>query len=290
MKVDVCMWAKNGEKFLPSVLRRIDKIMLGDINQKIFVDDRSVDRSREIAKFFGWKVYHNQEGWISGGTKEALRHVETEFFVSVEQDVLLAKNWWTTIQKYMTDRKVAVAQGIYLSTTPMYRTYEEYRMKKVNQLPSEKRSQLCYCIGNNIYRTEVVKRLGFVDDTVAMSPFYEKIVNNGYKWITDTGLVSDHIRTSLFDAINHNTRFYSMTKIHTFLDDISLLRLLAGIPASIKFIRSRNAFVFLVSLLMKISYIRAYMNRRKSTRTDARAIGEAMNTRLTSRPVVKGAL
>jgi len=270
MEVDVCMWAKNGEKFLPRVLKRIDEIMLENINQKIFVDDSSVDRSREIAKSFGWEVYHNQEGWISGGTKEALRHVETEFFVSVEQDVLLAKDWWNTIQDYMKDKKVAVAQGIYLSTTPMYREYERYNIERVNQLSFQERSKNCYGIGNNIYRTKIVKRLGFVDDIVAMGPFFERIVNNGYKWITDTALVSDHLRTSLFDDINHNTRFYSMTKIHTFLDDISLLRLLAGIPASIRFIRSRNAFVFLVSLLMKMSYIDAYMNRRKSGRTFTR--------------------
>jgi len=64
MLVDVCMWAKNGERFLPIVLKRIDDVIGRDVNQKIFVDDSSTDRSVEIAKSFGWKVYPNIKGYI----------------------------------------------------------------------------------------------------------------------------------------------------------------------------------------------------------------------------------
>ena len=264
MKVDVCMWAKNGEKFLPKVLKRIDDVIGGDINQKIFVDDSSVDGSIEIAESFGWKVYPNREGWISGGTKEALRHVETEFFVSVEQDVLLAKNWWETVQKYVEDERVAVAQGVYLSTTATIRAYETHHIqKKVNELPFEERSRFCFGIGNNLYRTKIVKELGFVDDPVTMGSFYERIVNNGYKWITDTALISDNLHISLFDDINHNTRFYAMTEMDTFLDHISIIRLLVSPVFATKLIRSGNAFVFLSAFLLRMSLIPAYIYRRQ---------------------------
>jgi len=265
MKVDLCMWAKNGALFLPHVLKRIDEVIPGEcVNQKIFVDDSSVDDSVRIAKCFNWDVYPNHEGWISGGTKEALSHVETEFFVSIEQDVLLAKNWWPTILKYMEDKKVAVAQGIRFSTNAAYRAFEKYNLKKVNELSFEERSRLYFSIDNNVYRTKIIKQLGFSDDPVSMIPFYEKIVSNGYKWITDTNLVSDHFRTSFFNDINHTIRLYTMTKMDTFLDHISLLRLLLGLPFSLKFIRSRNAFVFLTSTLLRFSYIPIYFHRRKN--------------------------
>jgi glycosyltransferase involved in cell wall biosynthesis len=88
------MWAKNGERFLPLVLSRISQVIPDEnVNQKIFVDDHSTDRSREIASEFNWIVYPNLKGGIPNGANEALRHVTSEFFVSIEQDIILAKDW-----------------------------------------------------------------------------------------------------------------------------------------------------------------------------------------------------
>lgn len=259
MLVDVCVWAKNGERFLPIVLKRIDDVIGRDINQKIFVDDSSTDRSVEIAESFGWTVYPNREGWICGGKKEALRHVETEFFVSVEQDLLLARNWWATIQKYMEDKNVAVAQGIRFSTNPIFHASEEYAFKNINRP--------YFSTDNNLYRTKIIKQLGFSDDIVAMAPFYWKVVNSGYKWIVDTNLISDHLRTSLLDDIRHRQRFYATTKIDTFVHHTSMFQLLLSLLFSLKFIRTRNAFVFLTQTLVRYSNILAYVTARGQNET-----------------------
>ena len=44
MKVDLCMWTKNGAKTLPIVLERINKVIPKEqVGEKYIVDDRSRD-------------------------------------------------------------------------------------------------------------------------------------------------------------------------------------------------------------------------------------------------------
>lgn len=110
LKVDLAMWIKNGEQFLREVLKSIEQaIPEENINQRIIVDDHSEDQTVRIAKDFNWQVYPNPAYGISSGANEALRHVQTEFFVSLEQDVMLNKDWWTKMSAYLTNPNVAVA-------------------------------------------------------------------------------------------------------------------------------------------------------------------------------------
>jgi len=255
MKVDVCMWAKNGEKFLPTVLPRIEREIGNDINQRIFVDDNSTDNSCKIASQFEWDIYHNQEGWINGGCKEALKHVETKHFVSVEQDVILCKGWWKRIQELISFKDVVVAQGIYLSTNPITRAWENYNVNRGLEF---------HGIGNNIYNTSFVREIGFVDYPLAMTPFYNRVKQSAYRWLIDSNLVSDHLRFSVFDDLSHSIRFYSQTKLETSLDERSLPITLGRILFSFKQLRTKNAFVFLYDLLLRCSYVPARLNRFKS--------------------------
>jgi hypothetical protein len=58
-KYDLVLWAKNGESTLPEVLRRSSDVIPHELmSHRILVDDHSVDRSKDIAKDFGWTVYH----------------------------------------------------------------------------------------------------------------------------------------------------------------------------------------------------------------------------------------
>jgi glycosyltransferase involved in cell wall biosynthesis len=89
------MWTFNGEKTLPAVLSRINQVVPKDrVNQKFIVDDRSKDNTVAIAKQLGWNVVRNEGKGISDGANTALKHVETEYFCSFEQDIILAPQWW----------------------------------------------------------------------------------------------------------------------------------------------------------------------------------------------------
>jgi hypothetical protein len=233
MKVDLCTWTKNGSKTLVPVLKRIDSVIpREEVGAKIAVDDSSVDDTVKILKDFNWKVYPNRSGFINGGTAEALRHVRSKFFVSFEQDVLLGRNWWDIVPKNMDDETVAVAQGVEISTNKAERGIDKYHIKKLRKMPLENRSMLWKTIGNNIYRSEIIKRLGFVDDSTHMTPFYRKITANGFKWITDIDAVSTHLHGNIFDAVRHTVTLYGLTQEDTYLDRMSTSRYLAGLAFS----------------------------------------------------------
>src|SRR4030042_3073482 len=108
------MWSKNGEEYLPRVLTRIDKVIPTEsIHKRIFVDDYSMDNTIRIAKDFNWHVYLNPKGGISSGANEALKYVESDCFISVEQDVILSEDWWLKVPA-MLKGNVVIASGVRL--------------------------------------------------------------------------------------------------------------------------------------------------------------------------------
>jgi glycosyltransferase involved in cell wall biosynthesis len=196
------MWAKNGERFLPAVLKRIDAVIpRKNVGQKIFVDDSSTDNSVELAKKFGWTVYPNKLGGISGGFNEVLKYVETEFFVSVEQDVLLSTEWFNVISKIVENKDVAVAQGIRVPSHPVLRAIYEDKLK------NEFVGKVLTSLDNNIWRTDVIREIGGipVDKKFrADRDIYPKVLSHGYKWIVCHDAVSIHIREGIRKSLRHH--------------------------------------------------------------------------------------
>ncbi|MCW4024611.1 MAG: glycosyltransferase family 2 protein [Candidatus Bathyarchaeota archaeon] len=200
--VDIVMWTKNGAAYLPTVLAQIDRVIPRErICHKIMVDDHSTDGTPEIAKRFGWTVYPNPKSGISSGANEALSHVDQEFFVSVEQDVVLTREWWTKISKHLDDPNVACAQGIRIPTNPVLRLLDQW------QYGDPAKRSLLVSMDNNLFRTKVVRSVGgFPDicklctDTVLMKFIQTK---TPYRWVIDTEVVSDHIRSNFRGAVEH---------------------------------------------------------------------------------------
>jgi len=269
MKVDLCTWTKNGAKTLLPVLERVEEVIPHEeVGKKIAADDSSTDNTVEILKEFNWEVYPNYEGFINGGTNEALKHVETEFFISIEQDVLLSPKWWDVIPGHMKDERVAVAQGIELSTNKAERALQKLKVKRLRQIPFEERSKMWFSIGNNIYRTGIIKKLGFVDDPVSMGPFCKRIISHGFKWITDINMVSTHLHGNLFDTIWHTVKFYDLTRQRTDIDNMGLLRYIAGLVASplkgfMLSITSKEPTVQFFYSLRRLALTPTYFRRRQ---------------------------
>jgi GT2 family glycosyltransferase len=191
MKADLVMWAKNGASTLPLVLKRADEVLPSEvIRKRIFVDDHSVDESREIAREFGWTVYPNEKGGVGCGANTALHHVECEYFISLEQDVVLTKNWFEKIPKHLEKENVAVAHGWRLPDHPV--------LKKLDEFAFEKSNFTLNTIDNTIYKTKIVKSLGgFPEDIrygAADTYLRLRIENGGWKWIIDPSVISVHLR------------------------------------------------------------------------------------------------
>jgi glycosyltransferase involved in cell wall biosynthesis len=199
------MWAMNGERFLPLVLRRVeDAIPKEFVHKRILVDDHSTDDTARIARDFNWEVYLNPSTGISSGANEALRHVDCKYFMSLEQDLLLSDDWVKKIPKYMEHEDVAVAQGVRYSTEPTLRKIDAYAYKRVALEGNPERFGLS--MDNNIFKTRFVKEVGgfpsecpVCTDGILMWRLREA----GHRWLIDTSVVSDHIRPSLKEFYSH---------------------------------------------------------------------------------------
>ena len=192
MKVDLIMWAKNGASMLPIVLKRADEVIpRAVVRKKIFVDDHSTDESRKIAKDFNWVVYPNQKGGIASGINTALKNVDSEYFISLEQDLVLAKNWFEKIPKHLENPRIVSAQGWKLPNHPILRKISEFAFEKANSR--------MHSIDNNIFKTKPVRDyLGEIPQTLrysAADPYVRmRLEKQGYQFLTDPSVISLHLR------------------------------------------------------------------------------------------------
>jgi len=209
-KVDLVMWAKNGSKTLPFVLKRINEIIPEEfVHKRILVDDHSVDDTREIAKSFGWQVFFNEGKGICSGANTALHHVTSDFFISFEQDLLLAKDWWQKIPRSLEDKKVAVASGVRVPNQPLaLKKLQEYTLERYYRIDVEKIDFFhAKTLDNTIYKTKVIQKLGGFPSlpvSAGVDTFLAKnVISAGFKWKVDYTVVSIHLRSDLKDELAH---------------------------------------------------------------------------------------
>ena len=221
-RVDLVMWTKNGAETLPLVLKRISEVIPNKfINKRIIVDDGSTDNTREIARDFGWQVIFNEGKGISDGANTALKHVTSEYFISFEQDLLLAHDWWQKIPTHLSSENVIIASGTRLTAhLPVLRKIEEYaleRYKKAHVLGKDYEKFLCSKnLDNTIYKTDALKKLGgfprlakFVGVESALA---SKVASTGYQWKVDFNVKSVHLRKSLKEELAHRYWYGSCWK------------------------------------------------------------------------------
>lgn len=216
--VDLVVWTKNGARTLGPVLKRISEVVPEKlVNQKVLVDDGSTDDTKLVAGKYGWTVFQNEGHGISDGANTALGHVTTEYFLSFEQDLLLAPDWWTKIPIYLTDQKIAVASGIRFANQPSgVRKLQQYVTRKYRgeaELASwlKTRQMSAFTMGktldNTIYKTSVMRKLGGFPKlrvnagTDTMLAY--RLEKAGYHWAVDYKVQSIHLRQGLRQELKH---------------------------------------------------------------------------------------
>jgi glycosyltransferase involved in cell wall biosynthesis len=217
-KVDLVMWTKNGAHTLPAVLKRISEVIpVVFVNQKIIADDRSTDNTRKIALSYGWNVVLNQGKGISDNANTALTHVSTKFFISFEQDLLLARDWWDKIPRHLEDSNITVASGMRFANKPIgVRRMQQYVAKKYRgeaELASWLRGRemaaftLGKTIDNTIYRTAAIRAIGGFPKLPSNSGVDTILAyllsNQGYSWFVDYDVQSVHLRKNLHQELRH---------------------------------------------------------------------------------------
>jgi glycosyltransferase involved in cell wall biosynthesis len=209
-KVDLVMWTKNGSETLPSVLKRINKVIPDEaVNKRVIVDDKSSDKTLEIAHSFGWTTVPNEGVGISDGANTALRQVESDYFVSFEQDLLLADDWWRRIPKHMSNPRVAVASGVRLPNQPeVVRKIQEYSLERYERRANEAESFLYgKTLDNTIYKTKAIRSIGGFPKTTASAGvdniLAQRVQVNKFVWKVDYSVKSMHLRKGLREELAH---------------------------------------------------------------------------------------
>ncbi len=223
-KVDIVMWARNGEAFLPKVLKRIDEVIPSElVANKIMIDDNSTDATARIALSRGWKVYLNPTGGVSSGAIEALHHVHSSRFISVEQDLVLDEDWWEKVPRLLEEDKVVAASGVRLPDKPAsIRLISEYTNEK-NASETRKAPGFRYgkTIDNTIYKTEMLRKIGGfpkIQVNAGVDGALAKRINDaGLLWRVNFGVVSLHLRRGFSDELRHaywyGTEFTELSSI-----------------------------------------------------------------------------
>ena len=211
--IDLCMWVKNGARTLPVVLDRINSVIpVGVVNQRLIVDDGSRDDSVLIAKSRGWSVIANEGHGISDAANTALKHVESEFFCSFEQDLLLSPLWWDRVAPLVLGKvDVAAASGLrFLPINNFCASIEPYTLTRKGQENIENYGKT---LDNTVWNTSVLIGLGGFPkleyaglDTYLHCLFAVK----GYRWLVDYSVKSVHLHEGFLSEFHHNY-FYGLS-------------------------------------------------------------------------------
>ncbi|MCW4044467.1 MAG: glycosyltransferase [Candidatus Bathyarchaeota archaeon] len=285
-KIDVVMWTKNGAATLPLVLKRLsESIPEESINNRIIVDDHSTDATRDIAESFGWRVIFNEGTGVSDGANTALKNVETDCFMSVEQDLLLTKDWWNKIPALLSDPKTAVASGVRFVAKPIGLRKLELQMAKKCLgeekflLSPQSAQQEVFTFGktldNTIYKTRVIRAVGGFPRTDSGAGvdtiLIYKLQQAGFRWVVNPNVESLHLRGGLREALRHQYWYGTVVRevwgrlrkefnVPLYSESNLLYRLLIS-PASglLAAFKTKEPTVIYIYPLMRFYYIRGLL-------------------------------
>jgi len=187
MKIDVVIPTK-GEWCLPFCIRRVRKHI--PVNELILVGPSTLDKkARDLADVFVSVDERN----VGKSRAKGLECAETEFYASIDSDVLINPKWFEWCIETIQPKKVGACQGYAKAVAKIYGPLDETFIKRGGVWGKG----LCG-LANTLLRTEVVREVG-----MPQIPLHEdwnlllRMENAGYKWISNLNLISDHLMTDV---------------------------------------------------------------------------------------------
>jgi glycosyltransferase involved in cell wall biosynthesis len=111
--VDVAILTMNSERMLRECIDSVYKNI--PVNNLIVIDgfstDATVDIVNEYQKKFGNVIFVQEKGTRGSARQTAIQKVTSEWFIFVDSDVILSKNWFVHAEK-LVDDKVGAIWGI----------------------------------------------------------------------------------------------------------------------------------------------------------------------------------
>lgn len=212
-KIDLVMWTLNSEKYLALTLESIHREIPDKfVNRRIIIDGGSADNTENIVNNYNWEFYKCKKG-IPYQANMALEMVDTPVFASFEHDIILCKNWFFKIKDTIKSKNVAVSQGIRLCMNKPLRAIEKYAMLK---------DYVTYTsIDNNLYKTKIIRDLGGYSLKHPASvdrELQDRVRFNGYKWLINENIVSDHL---VFSVVDYAKKAHKRRLLDDYHEDIA---------------------------------------------------------------------
>jgi glycosyltransferase involved in cell wall biosynthesis len=237
MRVDVIIITKNSERMLNECLQAIYENV--PLNRLIVVDGYSADRTLEIVSEFQKKhgnvLVIQDKGTRATARQKGIDHVKTEWFIFVDSDAILCKNWFKKAEKHLS-QNVGAVWGI-----EVWSTIKNPAILKLFLWITRKIFDLRGGTHDTLIRTELVKDIKIPRALHVFEDEYIKdwITQKGYKLIAcydpfcihyrptsvwtirgSLNIIADSIRAgrlTLFVRLTVAYGFYTVYSIYQFL-------------------------------------------------------------------------
>jgi len=251
LQIDVILLTKNSE---PTLEKCLDSIFENiPIRRVIIVDGFSTDGTLDILQRYHEK-YHNivvifDKGTKATGRQKGIELVNTEWFMFVDSDVILCKDWFKKAEKLITP-EVGAVWGMNFDITGKGKGWIKW--SKIGRGPSFSDIQFeqfkvrggCHDI---LIRTEAAKGIKIPSDLNVYEDAYIKryIEKRGWRVLATKDPFCIHDRSAFHPSVNNVIERVSLeAKYGSLIHNASshLLRnlLLAPIKASLLYLTSRN--------------------------------------------------
>ena len=234
MKIDVVMITKNAlsnSPMFPLVLKRIkDEIPL---NKFILVDDSSDSTPEYVKNFFQDEILILKGENNRGRAREiGVRHVDTEYFAFIDDDVILCKDWFKRIMEIVdkmndTGAIWGVAVPAEWSSFRYYcalsKLYNKSLLEFLIKQPKLKR----FLMHDTLIYYEAVKNIRIPKNLNVFEDEYigQYIISKGYKWVnTMKAYCLHYTRYRNYFKFGFETGFYGkLLKKYSVTDIIKIL-------------------------------------------------------------------
>jgi glycosyltransferase involved in cell wall biosynthesis len=191
--VDVVLITKDSERMLTECLESVyDNVPVG---QLLVVDGYSKDKTLEILNQFNQK-HHNVKIILDHGTRatarqKGIRQVATEWFLFVDSDVVLCKDWYKKAQKYISP-DVGAVWGI-----EVWSTIQNPKTLKLFLTTTRKIFEVRGGTHDTLIRTDLIKDIEIPKDLHVFEDAYIKdwIEKKRYRVIACYSPFCIHYRT-----------------------------------------------------------------------------------------------
>jgi len=236
--IDVIMITKNSashspifEKCLRSIYREIP------VKRLLVIDAFSEDETLKILKKFPKVEVHHLMGNRAVARQYGIQQVETDFFMFVDDDVILRKNWFKVAQRHITP-KIGLIWGWDKVTNPHARNRMKvmYYLRKMDEYSLMLRNFINRGgLHDTLIRLEAVKGIEIPKDLHVYEDWYIKffVEKRGYKAIAPRDVWCYHHLSPKY-TLSLLTQIASLQKKYGLQSDFITLRNLAlAVPKSL---------------------------------------------------------